>query len=171
MLIVSSNDTLVERIIKWHHCIIFRDFLFSSFLGNSLLPFTGYQNSFKGFNNCVKYFAINLENCAMMQLLALNVKFKRHYKKLKQNIPLCKVVSPLRKSWYTVQNTKELTETIRKQKIPKDYTMVSFHFSPRYLEDTISIIIRGIYNKKEIVTAIPWIVIFKYKKRALSIQQ
>ena len=106
MLIVSSEDTLVESIIyiKWHHCIIFWDFLFSNFLGNSLLPFTVYQDSLKGFNNCVKYFSINLDNRAMIQLLALNRKFKGHYERLKQNIPLCKVVSPLSKSWYTVQN-------------------------------------------------------------------
>ena len=70
------------------------------------------------------------------------------------------------KSRCTVQNTKEFTKKIRKQNILKDYTMVSFDvvslFTNMPLEDTINIILRRIYEKKEIVTDIA-----KFKLRKL----
>ena len=50
----------------------------------------------------------------------------------------------------TVKNTKEFIKKIRKQKIPKDYTMVSFDvvslFTNVPLEDRIKIILRTLYE-------------------------
>ena len=72
---------------------------------------------------------------------------------------LAQLLKPLSESRCTVENTKEFTKKIRKQKIPKDYTMVSFDvvslFTNVPLEDTIIIILRRIYEKKEIVMDIP----------------
>ena len=73
---------------------------------------------------------------------------------------LAQLLKPLSKSQYTLKSTKEFTKKIKKQKIPKDYTMVSsFHaallFKNIPLEDTINVILRRIYEKKEIVTDIP----------------
>ena len=39
---------------------------------------------------------------------------------------LAQLLKPFSESQYTVKNTKEFTKKIRKQKIPKDYTMGSF---------------------------------------------
>ena len=39
---------------------------------------------------------------------------------------LAQLLRPLSESEYAVKNTKEFTKKIRKQKIPKDYRMVSF---------------------------------------------
>ena len=68
-------------------------------------------------------------------------------------------LKPLSESWYTLKSTKEFTKKIRKQKIPKNYAMVSFDvvslFTNMPLEDTINMILRRIYEKKEIVTDIP----------------
>ena len=58
-------------------------------------------------------------------------------------------MKPLSESRYKVKNTKEFTKGIRKQNIPKDYTMVSFDVV------SINIILRRIYEKKEIITDIP----------------
>ena len=69
---------------------------------------------------------------------------------------LVQLLKPLSKSQYTLKNTKEFTKKIRKQKIPKGYTMVSFDATLLFrnipLEDTIKIILRRIYEKKEVVT-------------------
>ena len=61
----------------------------------------------------------------------------------------------LSKYCYTVKTLRK----IRKQKIPKEYTMVSFDVvslsTNGQLEDTINIILRRIYETKEILTDIP----------------
>ena len=71
---------------------------------------------------------------------------------------LAQLLKPLSESRYTVKNTKKFTNKIRKQKIPKDHTTVSFDvaslFTNVLLEGTINIILRRIYEKKEIVTDI-----------------
>ena len=72
---------------------------------------------------------------------------------------LAQLLKPLSESQYKVKNTTEFAKKIRKQKIPKDYTMVSFDVASLFtkvpLEDTIIIILRRIYEKKEIITDIP----------------
>ena len=65
---------------------------------------------------------------------------------------LAHLLKPLSGSRYTVKNTKEFTKKIRKQKIPKDYTMVSFDavslFTNVPLEDTMNIIEEFMKRKK-----------------------
>ena len=72
---------------------------------------------------------------------------------------LTQLLKHLSESQYTVKNTKEFTKKIRKQKIPKVYTMVLFDavslFTYMPLVETINIILRRIYEKKEIFTDIP----------------
>ena len=67
---------------------------------------------------------------------------------------LAHLLKLLSESRYTVKNTKEFTKKIRKQKISKDYTMMSFDvvslFTNFPLEDTINIILGRIYEMKEI---------------------
>ena len=71
---------------------------------------------------------------------------------------MARLLKPLGESRYTAKNTKEFTNKIRKQKIPKDCTVVSFDVASLFtnvpLEDKINIILRRIYEKKEIVTNI-----------------
>ena len=77
------------------------------------------------------------------------------------NVPPCKVFDTIIESQYTIKNTKEFTKKIRKQKIPKDYTMVLFDavslFTNMPLEYTINIILRRIFEKKDTyqITDIP----------------
>ena len=72
---------------------------------------------------------------------------------------MAQLLKLLSESRYTAKNTKEFTKKIRKQKIPKDYTMLSFAVGSLFtnvpLEDTINIILRRIYEKKDIITNIP----------------
>lgn len=72
---------------------------------------------------------------------------------------LAQLLNPLSESRYTVKNTKEFTKKNRKQKIPKHYTVVPCDVASLFtnvpLENTINIILRRIYKKKEIVTDIP----------------
>ena len=72
---------------------------------------------------------------------------------------LAQLLKTLSESQYTVKSTKEFTKKIKKQKIPKDYTMVSFDVASLFtnvpLEDTINIILGRIYEKKEIATDTP----------------
>ena len=71
---------------------------------------------------------------------------------------LTQLLKPLNESRYAVKKTKEFTEKIRKQNIPKGFSLVSFDvislFTNVPLEDTINIILRKIYEKKEIVSNI-----------------
>ena len=68
---------------------------------------------------------------------------------------LTQLLKPLNESRYAVKK-KEFTEKIRKQNIPKGFSLVSFDVIPLFtnvpLEDTINIILRKIYEKKEIVS-------------------
>ena len=59
MLIVSSNGTFVKSEITSNDTSEkpYGMFCFLIFSVNSLVFFTAYRDSFKGFNNCVKYFA------------------------------------------------------------------------------------------------------------------
>ena len=67
---------------------------------------------------------------------------------------LCKVLSPLRNSEYTIKNTKDFLVQLKKEKIPKDHQMVSFDVKSLStnvpLEKIIDIILRRIYHDKEI---------------------
>ena len=60
---------------------------------------------------------------------------------------------------YTIKNGKSLTKRLKKMKIPPEYKMVSFDavslFTNIPLDEIIEIMIKRIYNKKEINTDIP----------------
>ena len=70
---------------------------------------------------------------------------------------LTKLLSPLSKSQYTVQSTKELINHIKKQKVPSSYKMISFNvillFTNVSIDATIDIILKRIYERKEINTS------------------
>ena len=61
---------------------------------------------------------------------------------------LAKLLSPLSKSQYTVQSTKEFINHIKKQKVPSNYKMTSFDvislFTNVSIEATIDIILKRI---------------------------
>ena len=67
---------------------------------------------------------------------------------------MCKVLSPIRKSEYTIKNTKDFSVQLKKEKIPKDHQVVSLDVKSLFtnvpLEKTIHIILRRIYHDKEI---------------------
>ena len=67
------------------------------------------------------------------------------------------MLSPLSKSQYTVQSTKELINHIKKQKVPSSYKMISFNvillFTNVSIDATIDIILKRIYERKEINTS------------------
>ena len=71
---------------------------------------------------------------------------------------LAKILAPLSKSEYTVQNTKDFVNFIKPQKIPFNYQLISFDvvslFTNVPIDATIDIIIRRIYEFKEIDTRI-----------------
>ena len=71
---------------------------------------------------------------------------------------LAKMLAPLSKSEYTVQNTKDFVNFIKPQKIPFNYQLISFDvvslFTNIPIDATIDIIIRRIYEFKEIDTRI-----------------
>ena len=69
-------------------------------------------------------------------------------------------MKPLSEYRYKLKNTKKFTKKIRKQKFQKDYTMMSFDVVPLLANvplgnKTINIVLRRIYEKKEIITDIP----------------
>ena len=70
---------------------------------------------------------------------------------------LAKLLSPLSKSQYTVQSTKEFINHIKKQKVPSNYKMISFDvislFTNFRIDVTIEIILKRIYKRKEINTS------------------
>ena len=70
---------------------------------------------------------------------------------------LAKLLSPLSKSQYTVQSTKEFINHIKKQKVPSNYKMISFDvislFTNVPIDATIDIILKRIYERKEINTS------------------
>ena len=71
---------------------------------------------------------------------------------------LCRLLTPLGKSSYTVQNTKEFVDKIKKIKVPEGHIMISFDvvslFTNVPLSKTIDIILRKIYDEKQIQTKI-----------------
>ena len=67
---------------------------------------------------------------------------------------LAKLLSPLSKSNYTINSTKQFVNHIRKQKVPDGYQMVSFDVTSLFtnvpLDETIEIILRTpIFRKKK----------------------
>ena len=72
---------------------------------------------------------------------------------------LTKLLSPLSKSNYTINSTKQFVNHIRKQKVPDGYHIVSFDVTSLFtnvpLDETIEIILRRVYIDKEINTNIP----------------
>ena len=71
---------------------------------------------------------------------------------------LAKILAPLSKKEYTVQNTKDFVNFIKLQKIPSNHQLISFDivflFTNIPIDATIAIIIRRIYEFKEIDTRI-----------------
>ena len=71
---------------------------------------------------------------------------------------LCRLLTPLATSKYTIQNTKEFVDKVRKMKVPRGYKMISFDvvslFTNVPLERTIEIILRKVYDEKRIKTKI-----------------
>ena len=72
---------------------------------------------------------------------------------------VAKLLSPLSKSNYTKNSTKQFVNHIRKQKVQDGYQMVSFdvtsHFTNVPLDETIEIILRRVYIDQELNTNIP----------------
>ena len=72
---------------------------------------------------------------------------------------LARLLAPLSKSEFIINNTKEFVKFIQKQKVPDGYKMVSFDVASLFtdvpLEETIEIILKRIYISKEITTDIP----------------
>ena len=70
---------------------------------------------------------------------------------------MAKLLSPLSKSQYTVQSTKEFINHIKKQKVPSNYKMISFDvislFTNFRIDVTIEIILKRIYKRKGINTS------------------
>ena len=72
---------------------------------------------------------------------------------------LAQLLKLLSESQYTIKNCKTFTKRLKKMRIPPGYKMVSFDvvslFTNVPLDETIDIIIKRIYDKKEINTDIP----------------
>ena len=68
-------------------------------------------------------------------------------------------MSLLGTSEYTISNTKRFVKQIRKRKVPLGYKMVSFDVTSLFtnvpLDKNIEIILKRVYEKKEIITTIP----------------
>ena len=71
---------------------------------------------------------------------------------------LTKILAPLSKTEYTVQNTKDFANFVKPKKIPSNHQLVSFDivslFTNVPIDANIDIIIRRIYEFKEINTRI-----------------
>ena len=71
---------------------------------------------------------------------------------------LAKILAPLSKSEYTVQNTKDFVNFIKPQKVPSNHQLISFDvillFTNVPIDATNDIIIQHIYEFKEIGTRI-----------------
>ena len=69
---------------------------------------------------------------------------------------LSKLLALLRESEYTVKNTKNFVDNIKKENIQKDYKMVSFDVKSLFmnvpLDRTINIILKRIYDQAELQT-------------------
>ena len=71
---------------------------------------------------------------------------------------LCKLLTPLGKSKYTIDDTKKFVDTVKNLKAPKGYKMISFDvvslFTNVPSDKTIDIILRKVYDEKKIKTKI-----------------
>jgi hypothetical protein len=71
---------------------------------------------------------------------------------------LCRLLAPLAKSKYTIENTKDFVNRMKKTKIPEGYKMISFDvvslFTNVPLHKTVDIILEKVYNEKLIKTRI-----------------
>ena len=72
---------------------------------------------------------------------------------------LAQLLKPLSELQYTIKNSKTFTKRLKKMRIPPEYKMVSFDavsfFTKVPLDETIDIIIKRIYDKKEINADVP----------------
>ena len=72
---------------------------------------------------------------------------------------VAQLLRPLSESQYTIKNSKTFTKRFKKMRIHPEYKMVSFDvvslFTNVALDETIDIIFKRIYDKKEINTDIP----------------
>ena len=72
---------------------------------------------------------------------------------------LAKLLAPLTKSEYTVENTTDFVKRLKKEKIPKGYCMISFDVASLFtnvpLDRTIEIILKKIYDEQIVQTNIP----------------
>lgn len=72
---------------------------------------------------------------------------------------LAKLLSPLGKSEYTIESTKDFVSQLKKQRKPRHHKMISFDVSALFtsvpLDYTIDIVMRRIYDNNEIETNIP----------------
>ena len=72
---------------------------------------------------------------------------------------LSQLLKSLSESQYTIKNGKTFTKSIRKMTIPPEYKVASHDVVPLFtnflLDETTDIIIKHIYDKKEINTGLP----------------
>ena len=72
---------------------------------------------------------------------------------------LANLRAKLGKSYYTIINTPDFISGLKKERIPTKYKAISFDvkslFTNVSLDDTISIILRKIYDESKIETNIP----------------
>ena len=71
---------------------------------------------------------------------------------------LTKLLAPLGKSKYTISNSVEFIDKLKKIKLPRGFEMISFDvvslFTNVPLEKTINLILREVYDEKLIKTRI-----------------
>ena len=72
---------------------------------------------------------------------------------------LANLLAPLAKSDYAIINTADFINRLKKESIPRKYKMISFDvktlFTKVPLDETISIVLRKIYDEGKIETNIP----------------
>ena len=70
---------------------------------------------------------------------------------------MAKLFSPLSRSQYPVNSTKHFIKSIKHEKIPNGYQMISFDIKSLFtsIPLDIPIILQRIYNRNEIATQIP----------------
>ena len=72
---------------------------------------------------------------------------------------MAKLLSPLSRSQYTVNSKKHFIKSIKHEKSPAGYQMISFEVKSLFisipLDKTIEIILQRIYNRNKIITQNP----------------
>ena len=72
---------------------------------------------------------------------------------------MAKLLSPLSRSQYTVNSKKHFIKSIKHEKSPASYQMISFEVKSLFisipLDKTIEIILQRIYNRNKIITQNP----------------